>query len=636
MMRLPVPIGFSGWWDSTLPTTPLRLSLRWRGGQSLELGALHRERMLLEFAPDPEDFTDTKSAERVGRMVAKALTRAGWRRPAVDPSAMLRLLDLRRGMERLEFILDTNALVEGIAHWLVDHFADRCDLVITAVTLRELQDAQGRAGFGKELHKKLDKRTDTLAARQLYLSAHRLRERTGYPRVLWRELEVDDTALLLSRGHGSDKTSESDTLLLRAVRRSIHDRVNNLERFFVTGDTALARRAATELPSGSVLAAQVQPVDKGEVLFPCSWWPGPDQGLRVVRHPARLVWELLCVADEVVLKDGKDREWAFKAFGNPMWPSDYLEPWVEVVEPTPSATHPVPTSAHDPQSQRDDDASDLQTPNVVEGHEAPRVPDPAGNPVSFWAPVPEGAPTLEDNLRLPAQATMDLLAAIATAAGDSVTVPSSVYETSVSRHHVRRFVEGLRLGTVDDDVEIITFAEARPDLANAWSRNDLDAVFDIVRRWKALEEWATLHEPPKRPRHTLQAARALASLLGQGRYHPETRRWLPGGRRPSPEEMRQSVIEAASEHERKTLPVYRLLVDVFLGGLGVSPIRVSRRWKDLWAAGVFEGFEAREGGSSSGRHYQEYAELGPTGWSARRLDLESLAGTRDLVFKGTP
>lgn len=633
-MRLPVPIGFSGWWDSSLPTTPLTLSLRWRGNQSLKLGSLHRDRMLLHFTPDPEEFTE--GAERVGRLVAKALTRAGWRRPALDPSATLRLLDLRRGGARLEFILDTNALVEGIGHWLVDHFADRCDLVITAVTLRELQDAHSRAALGKDLHKKPKQRTDMLAARQLYLSAHRLRERTGYPRVLWRELEVDDTALLLSRGNGGDKTSESDTLLLRAVRRSIHDRVNNLERFFVTGDTALARRAATELPSGSVLAAQVQPVAKDEVLFPCSWWPGPDQGLRVVRHPARLVWELLCIADEVVLKDEEDREWAFKAFGDPMWPSDYLEPWVEVVEPNPGPTPPAANAAGDPEPEGGDDAPDPQAPEEAAGQETPLVPDPEEKAEPFWAPVPEGAPTLDDNLRLPATAALDLLAAIATADGDSVTVPASVYETSVSRHHVRLFVEALQLGTVDDDVEIITFAEAQRDLADAWTRNDLDAVFDIVRRWKALEEWATLDEPPKRPSNTQQAARALSAMLGQGVYHPETRGWLPGGRRPSLEEMRDALVAAASENERKTLPVYRLLMDVFLGRLGVSPIRVSRRWKDLWAAGVFEGFEAREGGSSSGRYYQEYAELGPTGWSAGRLDLESLAGTRDLVFKGTP
>lgn len=618
-MRLPVPIGLSDWWDTTLPPGPLRLSLRWSGGASLQVGTLHRDRMLVHFAPDPADLTE--GAERLGRLLGKAFTRAGWRRPALDPGAMLRLLDLRRGSERLEFILDTNALVEGIAHWLVDHFADRCDLVITAVTLRELQDANGTAKWGclPEPKKKKDL-SKVLGARQLYLSTHRLRERTGYHRVLWRELEVDDTALLLSRGNGGEKSSESDTLLLRAVRRSIHDRVNNLERFFVTGDTALARRAATELPAGTVVAAQVQELSPNEVVFPCSWWPGPDQGLRVVRHPGRLVWELLCVADEVVLKDEGTREWSFKAFGDPMWPTDYLEPWVEVTVPVRSEAPTEPVQ--------------IESGAAGDPPEAPAQEAATHPPDRVWTPDPDTTPAIEDNLRMPARATMELLAALALNPGPDVAVPAAVYETSVSKHHVRLFVETLKLGALNDEASIITPGPAAAALRDAWKAGDLDAVFDQVRGWSALNEWATLDDPPKRPTSTQTAARALAALLGQGTYHPETKKWVCGGRRPGVADMKAAVRAALPTEGQQALSIYRLLVDVFLIGLGVSPARVEQRWSDLWAVGVFEGFEPREGGSSSGNNTQEVAALGSTGWSTRKLDLESLAGVRDLVLKG--
>ncbi len=146
-MLLPVPKGLSEWWDQAIPDEPLQVALRWRDDRELEVGTLHSRRMLFQFDARPDDFTRPTGPERVGRLAAKAFTRAGWRRPAIDPLALLRLLALRRSGTRVEFILDTNALVEGIAHFLVDFFADRCDLVVTPVTLRELQDAQEQFGL---------------------------------------------------------------------------------------------------------------------------------------------------------------------------------------------------------------------------------------------------------------------------------------------------------------------------------------------------------------------------------------------------------------------------------------------------------------------------------------------------------
>ena len=108
------------------------------------------------------------------RLLANAFTRAGWLRPLVDPAMVTQLVGLRERNTRVEFIFDTNAMVEGVGHWLVDLFADSCDLVVTAVTLRELQDQLETAQLGKPLEKK--DRADRLGSRQLYLAANRFRK----------------------------------------------------------------------------------------------------------------------------------------------------------------------------------------------------------------------------------------------------------------------------------------------------------------------------------------------------------------------------------------------------------------------------------------------------------------------------
>lgn len=228
---------------------------------------------------------------------------------------------------------------------------------------------------------------------------------------------------------------------------------------------------------------------------------------------------------------------------------------------------------------------------------------------------------------------MHLLAALALKPGPKVAVPAEVFATSASKHHVRLFLETLELGAVNEEVSIITPGAAAAALRDAWRADNLDAVFDQVRGWSALDEWATMEVPPRRPNNTQQAARALAALLGQGTYLPESKKWVRGGCRPTVSEMRAAVRAAVPAHGPRALSVYRLLVDVFLVRLGVSPVRVERRWADLWSAGVFDGFEAREGGTSTGSHKLEVAELGHSGWSTREVDLEAIAGTRDIVFK---
>lgn len=599
-MRLAVPKGLTEWWDNDadFATGTLRLTLKWRGQAALTVGDLHLGHRAVRVKPDPADLTD--GAERVTRLLAKAFTRAGWLRPTLDPATMSQLLQIRKDDVRVEFIMDTNAMVEGIGHWLVDVFADRCDIVVTAVSLRELQDQHESAQFSQSVQIGGSDNGRLLGARQLYLAANRFREFPGYRRVLWRELELDDTALLLSRGSSARKSSESDTLLLRAVRRSIHNRVSRLERFFVTGDTALARRATSELPPGSVIAAHVPELKSDAVYFPTAWWPGPDQGYRIVRHISRLVWELLAIGDSVELAGDDGRVWKFRAFSNPMWPSDYRAPWVHV-----------------------------EAPNSVNNSSAPIAPDLTGTPV--WPPWQSTGKTLDTNLRLPATQILDLLSAVALHPEGPIPIPAELRSSSERRYHVQLFLESLELAKPSDDGSTAMALPQRDHLTAAWQSNDLDAVFDLIRSWAPLEELAMMTAPPPRPEKTIGSARKLVSLLGQGMY--VNGEWFPGAARPSVAEIHRAVLDTVPSEPPQSIPMLTLLVDLFLRKLRVSPIRVIRAWSSLWAAGAFANFEPRTGGSSSGRHTQEVARLSENGWVVERHDLESYDGYRDLVLR---
>lgn len=603
MTQRPVPTGLAEWFDQTLRgVRSVTVSMKWRSDMTLVVGSLSPNRRLFHYSPDPGDFVVKDSPERTNRLLAAAFTRAGWLRPLVDPGTITQLVGLRGERTRVEFVFDTNAMVEGVGHWLVDLFADSCDLVVTAVTLRELQDQREIAQFSKHISKVgKEKREKVLSARQLYLAANRFRECVGYDRVLWRELELDDTALLLSRGSGSEKRSESDTLLLRSVRRSIHDRVNGLERFFVTGDTALARRASSELPPGSVIAAQVKVLVPEHTYFPCAWWPGPDQGRRVHRHPARLLWEFLAIADKIELKNDNGDTWTLCAFVNPMWPSDYSAPWVLVDGP----------------------------PSAVESESA-ITPSQAGGMI--WASAPSPQRVLEKSLRLAAQTILDLLSAVATASGKSIIIPEKARDTPERQYHTKLLLEGLELAQVNEDCYTAKPLQQQPALAKAWQSCDYDAVFDIVRGWKPLDDWATMTKPPKRPSRTDQTARALAGLLGQGAFIEGT--WIPGGQRPTVAEVRKGLLNAIPKAPPRALPMYKVLVEVFLRRLKVHPLRVLAAWDRMKELGVFMDFEPRKGGSSSGRHELEVAVFSSSGWTTKRIDLEAFRGYRDLNYRG--
>jgi hypothetical protein len=636
-MRCGIPDGFVEWWRANLSSGTHIVSGLWRSADQIELGRLRADKDA--FRADPRwikpdgslgnlpDFVDRKN--RIVRALGQAFTRAGWQRPRVDPVALETLLELRNSHKRLEFVLDTNAMVDGMAHWLVEHFADRADLVVTAVSLRELQDQHHTAQFSADLPTKAAQRGDVLSARQAYLAANRMRELLSSRTVLWRELSLDDTALLLSRGPSGAKSSEADTTLLRAVRQSILDRVNGLERYFVTADVALARRATSELPTGSVIASQVREIVPGRVYLPCWWWPGPDQGRGIARSTPRLVWELLAMFDQVdVLHESSEKGWTFRAFDTEMWPSDYASPWVWIQPYAPSqrsvsALVPKPSASSAPPS-----APSNAPRSVAAG--AASVASAA------WNPAPPNARSLDHNFRLAINSVLDTLAKIAFSRTNVVKLDLEAVETNERRRHLAQYFELAGLATISEDGRSAIVGPQREALARVWEANDLDGVFDLLRVWAPLDEQATMIAPPERPEATIDCARTLAARLGQVTRHGSA--MMRGGLRPDVQQIRRAIRDAFARLPLagpSALPAYSLLTEVFLEGLGVSPARVIQAWEQLTAAGAFSDIEFRSGGTSSGRNVQEVVRLVPGAWSLVRLDLEAVHGYRDLVLRSS-
>jgi hypothetical protein len=599
------------------------LVLTWRNGLRLQLGEMRATPPMLKYDPqvaaDSVPFEESQivtDAERFDRLFGKAFTRAGWQFPSIDPQALGQILDLRRTNVRLEMILDTNAMVEGIGHWLAALFADRCDLVVTAVTLRELQDIHGKAKFSKPVCSAVAGKpgkpapppgtlafaNEAIPARQTYLAAMRFRELTGHQRVLWRELELDDSALLLSRGmERSEKASESDTIMLREVRRHVRDSVRGLERFFVTGDAALARRATTELPSGRTIAARVEELGRGQVYLPLQWWPDTaDEGFTITGHtPMRLFWELLAVADsvELIAPDSQSGGWRFSAFLKEMWPSDFDEPWMTV-----SALTSQPDS-----------------PAVSGGGPASE----AG--LLFASPEVPARNEIPDNLRVSADVLLESLAAIALGRPE---LPSTLRLHAEGLRHLASLLERLDLARLTG-TRLAPLGLA-PRLQAAFAGDDRDGVAALLAPYRAFAEQTVpaAKRATSRPERTVELCRRLAERLGQGMTLSES--WLPGGANPSLVEVRRAIVERIAKGHGLT--IYDLLTDVFLRRLGVSPVRALSAWGRMADAGTFTELEFRRGGGGPDpRKRLPFARLTKAGWKEEFVQLDTFQGYRDVV-----
>jgi len=598
------------------------VTLRWKE-ESLKLGALRPQEQLFRIDFSNPKFTE--NAENPYRLFSRPFCRAGWLLPTVDPTAWGEILSLRQTNDlRLEFIFDTCALDQGIAHFLISLFADRCDCVVTDVTLRELQDKHGEARFGKELETK--NRGKCIAARQLYLAASRLREFSGFRKPLWRELHLDDTALLLSRGGKSgDKSSESDTALLRAVRRSMESHVRGLHRVFVTGDTALGRRATIELPRDRTWVAYIPSLKESQVLAPLKWWPGPDEGYGITTPTVpKLLWELLACCDSLELKSG-DSTIELSAFQNPMWPVDYLKPWVRVSHPgnrtsknaqsSKAATEPSPTQAVG--------ARPLKGADSVKKSGLDKLLFPA--PSDYL---------LDQNLRPSWENTFTILSAIASSS-EPVPIPAFYNKlSSASQYPLRALLEGLDLAKFDPDSNMISPGLRSEILREYWKAESIDGVISLLLGYLPLREVALPgSEHAGRPKATTSGALAMGRVLGlvfDGKNGVQ-----PVGANPSGQEVQSAIRKELERRERKAMSILELLTELLPNEVGMGPVRAVRAWDRMEELGVFEPFEMRMGGTSSGDHRTKSVVISQDGtFMLKEIDYETVNGYRDISLVG--
>jgi hypothetical protein len=610
---------YAVWWREQ-PLVRGTVTAVWRGGVRLPLGEFRDKPHggWFRFAPaapeglskvkDPDELTDR--SERVAQLFGKAATRAGFLRPQIDPDAWTRLLGLEPSA-RFEFILDTNTLCEGAGHFLVGRFADRCDLVVTAVTLRELQDQYSRAKFYSKLNddkkdgdkkegdKTSKKRSEMLGARHLFLAGNRFREWPGHRRVLWRELEADDTSLLLSRGIGQGgKTSESDTLVLRSVRRAIQDRVHGLERFFVCGDTALARRAASELPAGSVIAARARDLEPGRVYTPLGWWPGPDQGLASGgRGLAALWWEFLAIADEIeVVGEPGGPGWRLTAFNGEPWPSDYARPWISV--------------------ERIGELPAVR-PATAWPRQAVLSPD--------W-PLLSVAPraTSDDNLRPPAWAALEALGAFGSGHAWTPSQPVSMQATQYLKRFFAVLGFHVEAGSASEGLPELWIASDVDRLRRVFEESDLEGLLAILAAWAPFQDVA-MAGTADRPGVTVDACQRICARLGVG--DGRNGGWRPGAR-PVDRVALQRTLDMAVEEAATGALAMEDLLERWWREDGVSPTRITLAWPRLFDSGLFDGLDLRRGGTSA--RTWTVSVPSPQGWEARSIDLQAIDGYRDI------
>lgn len=621
-MRLGVGFPFESWWRTQAVPPKMDILLWWEGGIRLkvatlaplgpclkmELGWRHRQSPLGDSLP------------QVPRVLAQAFTRSGFMHPRMESEVLARLLQLAFASDsRIEFIFDTNALSQGIGHWLAEVFADRCDLVTTAVTLRELQDLGDRSALGSrfvddpnegketeraraKLYARLEK---SVLARQAYLAGRRFIEFSGYYRPRWRELDADDTALMLAQGeaHG-EKSSLADTMLLRSVRRSIQRRVRGLERLFVTGDVGLARRAATELPEDSVVTARVPQLAPEQTLVPVRWFPGPDQGRALTwGQPTRLVWELLACGDAVELVADSGAGYRFSAWQqDEMGSTDFVRPWVRVEA-------------------------------IRGGWATPSRPGTAAGPTEVFL-QPDWVADLtpfDDRLRVPASHLFAALSRLATAtsleADVDLNMPDLLGDGTTNRRrrrHLGKLLDGCGIGTINKDGSAISPGPRAQRLATAWAAGDRTTVFWLLSPWAPLRK-ASIGEGSEYGRATHQSARAVAAALGfVARINREL---CVGGATPSLASVKSAFEDWRPDGTATT--IRSLLIDFFLKELGVSPSRILAEWERLRLSPLFHGIAFRRGGhpdDGPGQRVLEFTDL-----SDGELPLDSVDGFRDFI-----
>ncbi|MDP2341638.1 MAG: hypothetical protein Q8O67_11830 [Deltaproteobacteria bacterium] len=391
---------------------------------------------------------------------------AGYLDPHIDPERLAALYATRA---RLEFILDTSALVSGVGHWLVRRFGERCDLVRTVVTDYEVQRFldQGGAGAAATVGAAVNQGQFRMAS--VFL------EHPPHAHPIWRNLDISEEGALFAAAQGGSKKSPAlDVLLFRAARRAILDRVSNLDRLFVTGDGGLGRGASHDLPTDCVLVGFPPALEDGACLSAVSATATADGEYRVLRTGlAAFVLEALLFCDELQLHSESGRTMSLRGYvaGAHQFPSMWKRrgAWVSE-QPTPPGSSP-PTSPPTP----------AEPPNTTSAPSERTIP-PSAVPAQ-WPLVDATAELLvvtprDTGARVTAETLLESLTDVLKKVGRKKKVDVDTLKVEA----VPLFV---RLGVIDRDGRA---GDAFDAAAAAVRSNDLDAL------WRLFGELRPYHE----------------------------------------------------------------------------------------------------------------------------------------------
>jgi hypothetical protein len=544
----------------------------------------------------------------------------------------------------VDFIVDTNVLIGGVGHWLVRCFGDLCDLVRTVVTDLEIQ----RFGDAK---KWAPVKFEDLETRTNYLSASRFLEYLEEQHPVWRRLDIEEeTALFVaSASKSGGKEPGGDTLLLRAVRRSLHDQVPGLVRLFVTSDQNLARAASHDLPDGSTIAAYVNPISElGTYLSPVHWWPkkGHDGGAAYISSLAAFSYEATCLCDaiQLVKPDGSFLRVRGYVAGRNQFPSDWREPsvWVEEGNRTPDATpsageSPIPVARVAPRVALPEVAPPPQTPPEDSPSRIP-IPTRSANTEGRARPFIYASPFVPDPVpcvaRVSGPILLDVLAAIMLAARESRSVSERVFPES--RSTARELRAFLRAVDALDDTGHPGSAAAK--IQEIFANNDADALSQMLTKASEyhglIKDLISLRisviDKLDVPKRSATALAGLARLLGQAVYN--NGELVYGGAYVSRNDFIQWFMKAVEADPKGPLGG-SLLADISrkaLFELSMSPARLEKALQAAMEESPFSDLEFAAGGTPEHILEEEVAVLNARGWTRRKVGADGLLGYRSV------
>jgi hypothetical protein len=594
---------------------------------------------------EKEREKDEKNLRDWNHWWAKIAVRSGYMSPIVDPSALELLGDLRHRNVRVEFIVDTNVLISGVGHWLVRYLGNLCDLVRTVVTDLEIQR------FGDQ-KKWVPQSFRDLSARTNYLMSCRFLEYIQEQHPLWRRLDIEEeTALFVSAStsKSGEKEPGSDTLLLRAVRRSIQDQVPGLVRLFVTSDAAVARTALHDLPSGATVAAYVNRIpDAGVHLSPIHWWPTPDgDGGGYVSNLASFVYEASSFCDAVILTKPNGAFLKVGIVDRNQFPSDWRQPilWVTTGEAGSAGTseeRPQPPSVRigRPLPEAEPDNSPARAEAVVAGRVDARAGISIGTVPSETAR--ESWPLSAAELRTPvpcaarasAPILLDVLAAIMLAVRERRPLSRREFPGAPGpSRELRTFLRAVEALDAGDQP-----GPAAAELPSIFAANSVDRLSQFLTKASSYYELidglrrkkASRLEPLKLPPRSATALAGLSRLLGQAVQSNDE--LLYGGGYISRDDFIAWFMRAVNADPRGPLGGH-LLADIArkaLHELTLSPARFERALNAVIKHPPISDLEFLAGGTPENVLAEEVAVLSPHGWSRKLVSADGLLGYRSI------